>query len=40
MKCSQTLIDDEYESSNIASQKELGRISSNLDLSHTRYTHA
>ena len=40
MKCSQTLIDDdEYESSNIASQKELGRISSNLDLSHTRYTH-
>ena len=40
MKCSQTLIDDdEYESSNITSQKELGRISSNLDLSHTIYTH-
>ena len=37
---SQTLIiDDEYESSNIASQKEIGRISGNLDLSHTRYTH-
>ena len=27
MKYSQTLIDDEYESSNIASQKELGSIS-------------
>ena len=39
MEYSQTLIDDEYESSNIASQKELGRISGNLDLSHTRYTH-
>ena len=24
MKCSQTLIDDEFESSNVASQKELG----------------
>ena len=39
MKYSQTLIDGEYESSNIASQKEIGRLSGNLDLSHTRYTH-
>ena len=38
MKYSQTLIDDEYKSSNIASQKELGRISGNLDLNHTSYT--
>ena len=34
---SQTLIDDEYESSNVASQKELGNISGNID--HTRYAH-
>ena len=30
MKYSQTLIDDEYESSNIASKKELRSISSNI----------
>ena len=35
MKYSQTLIDDEYESSNIASQKELGSISGNVNLKHT-----
>ena len=35
MKYSQTLIDSEYESSNIASQKEIGTLSDNLDLSHT-----
>ena len=34
MKYSQTLIDDEYESSNIASQKELGRISGNINLNY------
>ena len=40
MKYSQTLIiDDEYESSNEASQKELGSISGNTNLKHTRYTH-
>ena len=39
MKYSQTLIDDEYESSNIASQKELGSISGNINLIHTKYTH-
>ena len=39
MKYSQTLIDDEYESSNIASQKELGSISGNINLKHIRYTH-
>ena len=33
------LIDDEYESSNIASQKEIGSISGNTNLNHTRYTH-
>ena len=41
---SQTLIDDEYESSNIiyiyiASQKELESISGNINLNHTRHTH-
>ena len=35
VKYRQTLIDDEYESSSIASLKELGRISGNLDLNHT-----
>ena len=39
MKYSQTLIYDEYECSNIASQKELGSISGNISLNHTRYTH-
>ena len=39
MKYSQTLIDDEYESSNIASQKEIVSISGNTNLNHTRYTH-
>ena len=42
MKCIETLpniIDDEYESSNIASQKEIGNISGNTNLHHTRYTH-
>ena len=34
MKYSQTLI-DEYESSNVASQKELGSISGNINLNHT-----
>ena len=33
------LIDDEYESSNIASQKEIVSISGNTNLNHTRYTH-
>ena len=37
MKYSQTLIDDEYKSSNIASQKELGSISGNINLNHTGY---
>ena len=32
MKYSQTLIDDDHESSNIASQKELGSISGNITL--------
>ena len=37
---SQTLIDGEYESSNIASFSEkLGSISGNTNLNHTRYTH-
>ena len=37
IKYSQTLIiiDDEYESSNIASQKELRSISGNINLNHT-----
>ena len=35
MKYSQTLIDDEYEGSNIASQKELRGISSYIYLNHT-----
>ena len=39
MKYSQILIDDEYESSNIASQNELGSISGNINLKHTSYTH-
>ena len=39
MKYSQSLIDDEYESSNMASQKELGSISDNINLIHNRYTH-
>ena len=38
MKYGQTLIGDEYESSNIASQKELGRVSGNINLNHTMYT--
>ena len=38
MKYSQTLIiDDEYESSNIASQKELRSNSGNINLNHTMY---
>ena len=37
MKYSQALIDGEYESRNIASQKELGRISGNITLGI--YTH-
>ena len=39
MKHSQTLIDDEYESINIASQKEVGSISGSINLNHTRYNH-
>ena len=40
MKYSQTLIiDDEYINSNIASQKELGSFSGNINLKHMRYTH-
>ena len=39
MKYSQTLIDDEYESSNIASQKEIVSISGNTNLNHTDHTH-
>ena len=35
----QALIDDEYESSNIASQKELRSISGNINVNHTRYTY-
>ena len=38
MKYSQTLIDDEYESSNIASLKELRSISGNINLKR-RFTH-
>ena len=38
MKYSQTLIDDESESSNIASQKEL-HSSGNINLNYTRYIH-
>ena len=37
MKHNQRLIDDEYESSNIASQKELRSISGNTNLNHTMY---
>ena len=37
MKYSQTLIDDEYESSNIASQKEVRSISGNINLNQTTY---
>ena len=37
MKHNQRLIDDEYESSNIASQKELRSISGNTDLNHAMY---
>ena len=33
------IIDDEYESSNIASQKEMVSISGNINLNHTRHTH-
>ena len=33
----QALIDDEYESINITSQKELRSISGNINLNHTRY---
>ena len=36
IKYSQTLIDDKYESSNIASQKELRTISG-INLNHTMY---
>ena len=39
MKYSQTLIDDKYENSNIASLKELGSISGYINLNHTGYTH-
>ena len=39
MKYSQTSIDDEYESSNKDSQRELESISGNTNLKHTRYTH-
>ena len=39
MKYSQTLIDDENKSNDIASQKELGSITGNIDLNHTGYTH-
>ena len=39
MKYGQTLIDDKHESSNVAFQKELGSISGNINLNHTRYTH-
>ena len=35
----QTLTDDECESSNIASQKEIISNSGNTNLNHTRYTH-
>ena len=34
MKYIQTLFDDEYESGNIASQKELRSISGNINLNH------
>ena len=33
-----SIIDDEYESSNIASQKEIVNISGNINLKHTRYS--
>ena len=39
MKYCQILIDDEYESSNTGSQKELGSISGSINLKQTRYTH-
>ena len=39
MKYSQILIDYAYERSNIASQKDIGSISDNINLIHTRYTH-
>ena len=37
MKYNQTLIDDEYESSNIDSQEELRSISGSINLNHTMY---
>ena len=39
MKYSQTLIDDEYESSNVASQIELRSISGNINLDHTIHSY-
>ena len=39
MKYYQTLIDDEYNSNNTASQNELRSISGNTNLNHTKYTH-
>ena len=36
MKYSQTLIDDDYESSKIVSQKELRSIFGNINLNHTK----
>ena len=39
MKYSQMFSEDEYKSSNMASQKELGSIYGNINLNHTRYTH-
>ena len=37
MKYNQTLIDDEHESSNIATQEELRSISGSINLNHTMY---
>ena len=39
MKYSQTLIDDEYESRNVASQIEFRSISGNINLDHTTHSH-
>ena len=39
MKYSQTLFDDKYKNSTIASPKELGSISGYINLNHTGYTH-
>ena len=35
--CQALIIDDEYKSINITSQKELRSISGNINLNHTRY---